>query len=86
MVSGFHYIHPDKDPELFINEIAVLEKFQNQHIGRKLIQKIIAFSKGHGCHEAWLLTHELNTAARKTFSAAAGTENEETVKLISFKY
>jgi ribosomal protein S18 acetylase RimI-like enzyme len=86
MVSGFHYVHPDKEPELYINEIAVLEKYQNKQIGRELLHRLIKYSKDLGCVEAWLLTNELNTAARKTFNAAGGTENEEIVKLIRFKY
>jgi len=86
MVSGFHYVHPDKEPELYVSEIAVLEKYQNQQIGRKLLLKLIKYSRSLGCSEAWLLTHELNIAARKTFIAAGGIENKEMVKLISFKY
>ena len=37
MASGFHYIHPDKDPIMFVNEVAVLETLQNRGIGRDLV-------------------------------------------------
>ena len=28
MASGFHYVHPDKDPTLFVNEVSVLDGYQ----------------------------------------------------------
>lgn len=28
MASGFHYVHPDKDPSMFINEVGVIDDFQ----------------------------------------------------------
>ncbi len=35
--SGFHYLHPDKDPMLFVNEVGVLEEYQNLGIERELV-------------------------------------------------
>ena len=85
MASGFHYIHPDKDPELFINEVAVIDEFQNQQIGRQLITYLFEYCKNLGCREAWVLTDSSNSAARRAYLAAGGTENEDEIKLISFK-
>lgn len=30
MASVFHYVHPDKDPSLYINEVSVLDSYQNK--------------------------------------------------------
>lgn len=85
MASGFHYVHPDKEPELFINEVGVIEEFQNQHIGRNLVKKLVEYGKKLGCTEAWILTNESNSAARKSYIAAGGVESKEKVKMINFK-
>jgi ribosomal protein S18 acetylase RimI-like enzyme len=85
MASGFHYIHPDKEPELFIYEVAVLEEFQNQHIGRTLLKNLVEYSKKLGCVEAWVLTDDSNSAARKSYIAAGGIESKSQTILISFK-
>ena len=84
MASGFHYVHPDKDPELFINEVAVLEEYRNMHIGRNLVEKICAHGKDLGCREVWVLTDDSNSAAIKAYLAAGGTENSEQIKMINF--
>jgi aminoglycoside 6'-N-acetyltransferase I len=34
MASGVHYVHPDKAPHLFIDEIAEAPPYQGQGIGR----------------------------------------------------
>ncbi|UJH66184.1 GNAT family N-acetyltransferase [Allomuricauda sp. SCSIO 65647] len=85
MASGFHYVHPDKDPILFVNEVAVLDDFQNQGIGRKVVKFLVDQCKNLGCEEAWVATEASNVAARKAYKAAGGLEDEEPVVLIEFK-
>ena len=85
MASGFEYVHPDKDPILFINEVAVLEKFRNNGIGRKVVRFLFEHAKAIGCTEAWLATENSNIAARKSFVAAGGLEEEEPIVLINFE-
>ena len=81
--SGFHYVHPDKDPQMFINEVSVLEEFQNQGIGRSIVRKLIAHAKEIGCREAWIGTEISNKAAIKAYLAAeAIKEDEEAVILV----
>ena len=84
MASGFHYVHPDKDPVLFINEVGVLERYQNQGIGRTVVRHLYAHGKQFGCQEAWIATEESNQAARKAYLAAGGEEEKELVVLINF--
>ena len=85
MASAFHYVHPDKDPTLFMNEIGVLERYQDQGIGRAMARKLYDHVEELGCTEVWVATESSNIAARKAFTAAGGAEDKELVVLINFK-
>ncbi len=75
MASAMHYVHPDKRPELWVNEVGVAESHQGQGIGRKLLEAIFARGRALGCSEAWVLTDESNTAARKLYARTGGVES-----------
>lgn len=85
MASGFHYVHPDKDPTLFINEVAVLESFQNRGIGRKLVTFLWQHAKELGCKEAWIGTEKSNMAAQKCYLGAGAKRDEEPFFLFEFE-
>jgi ribosomal protein S18 acetylase RimI-like enzyme len=84
MASAFHYVHPDKDLALFMNEVGVLKKYQNRGIGRAMVRLLYEHAKVIGCKEVWVATKSSNTAARKAFTAAGGVEDNEPVVLITF--
>ena len=50
----------EKDPILWIREIAVIPKFQNNGIGRKLILRALAYGKKHNAARAFLAADECN--------------------------
>ena len=85
MASGFHYVHPDKNPELFINEVGVVEEFQNQGIGRKLVKYLWEYSKKLGCAYAWVGTEKSNVGAQKCYVAAGGKPDDEPFLLFEFE-
>lgn len=85
MASAFHYVHPDKEPALFMNEIGVLKSYQNQGIGRALARNLYEHARRLGCKEVWVATESSNIAARKAFTAAGGKEDNELVVLINFE-
>ena len=85
MASGVHYIHPDKEPQLFINEVSVLEDFQNRRIGRRLVKFLNAHGKTLGCVEAWVGVDIDNTIARKAYAAAGGLEEGPFI-MVNFKW
>ena len=74
MASGVHYLHPDKPPELFINEVAVSEGWQGQGLGRQLLDALMAHAQRLGCVAAWVLTEEENTVARRLYTSVGGME------------
>jgi aminoglycoside 6'-N-acetyltransferase I len=84
MCSAVDYVHPDKAPQLWINEIGVAPAYQLRGIGRRLIDAMLVHGRTLGCTEAWLGTDATNTAARRLY-AAAGAEAEEFI-LYSWKF
>ena len=74
MASAVHYVHPDKSPELWVNEVGVAPTHQNRGIGRRMLQALFAHGRALGCTEAWLGTEETNTAARRLYAAVGGKE------------
>ena len=83
MASAVHYVHPDKEPELWVNEVGVAPTHQRQGIGRGLMRALFARARELGCREAWVLTEEDNSAARALYAAAGG--EEAPVVMVSFR-
>ncbi|MEO8620084.1 MAG: GNAT family N-acetyltransferase [bacterium] len=86
MTSAVHYIHPDKAPQLFINEVAVAPTHQSQGIGRQLLALMLAHGRTLGCTEAWVGTEETNSYARRLYSSAAYAEEPEGFLMYTFRY
>lgn len=83
MASAVHYVHPDKAPELWINEIGVASEHQGKGIGKQLMQAMFAHGRSLGCGEAWVLTGQDNAAARGLYAAVGG--KEQAALLVSFR-
>jgi ribosomal protein S18 acetylase RimI-like enzyme len=74
MASAIEYFHPDKSPQLWINEVEVTLNYRKQGIGRQLVQKLVASAKDRGCIYAWLGTDTGNVAAQACFSSVPEVE------------
>jgi ribosomal protein S18 acetylase RimI-like enzyme len=77
MASGVHYLHPDKAPQLFINEVAVSSTHAGRGIGRRLVSALVEHGRTLGCDEAWVLTSPTNEAAKRMYRAAGAIADEE---------
>ena len=84
MASGVHYVHPDKPPELWVNEVGVAPPYQGRGVGRRMLATLLAHARTLGCREAWVLTSYGNTAARHMYAAAGGVEEDEAALMITF--
>lgn len=84
MASGVHYVHPDKPPELWVNEVGVAPAFQNRGIGRRLLQALFTRGREVGCSAGWVGTEVSNAAARRLYRAVGGVEDAEPFVLVSF--
>jgi GNAT superfamily N-acetyltransferase len=82
--SAVHYVHPDKPPELWINEVGVAPSHQRQGIGRRLLAALLDLGGRLGCVQAWVLTSPGNTAARQLYAAAGGQEAAELSVMYEF--
>ena len=81
MASGVHYVHPDKAPELWVNEVGVALTHQGRGLGRRILAALLAQGRALGCGEAWLLTDAENAAARRMYAAAGGVEARNQVMI-----
>lgn len=81
MASGVHYIHPDKAPELWVNEVGVAPSHRGQGVGRRVLGVLLEHGRALGCNEAWLLTDDSNAAARRMYAAAGGRESESQIMI-----
>ncbi len=77
MASALHYVHPDKAPELWINEIGVATEQQRKGIAKKLLTVLFEHGVSLGCSEAWVLTEANNQAAQKLYTSVGGVEEQE---------
>ena len=77
MASGVEYFHPDKEPQLWINEVGVAATYRDRGIGRRLVAVLVAFGKQRNCTYAWLGTDTDNVPAQRCFSAHAGVEKPQ---------
>ena len=84
MASGVHYVHPDKPPQLFINEVGVASTHQGRGIGRHVLDALLEHGRRLGCSEAWVLTDESNSIARKLYAAAGGLLEPEPAVMYTF--
>jgi ribosomal protein S18 acetylase RimI-like enzyme len=84
MASALHYVHPDKPPELWVNEVGVAPTHQGRRIGRRVLTALLEHAKTLGCRAAWLLTSADNTAAQRMYAAAGGREEDEPPVMVTF--
>ena len=69
MASAVEYFHPDKNPQLWINEIGVASTHRRLGIGRSLVKALLAEAKARGCVSAWLGTDIDNESAQACFGS-----------------
>jgi len=77
MASAIHYIHPDKQAELWINEVGVAPTYQNRGIGKQLLRSLFQKGRSLGCQNAWVLTENENDRAKKLYTALEGIPRQQ---------
>ena len=83
-VSAVHYVHPDKPPELWIDEVGVAPPYHQRGIGRRLIERALAHGAGLGCVQAWVLTSPDNAAAQRLYTSSGGRPAAELSVMFEF--
>jgi len=82
--SGVHYVHPDKTPELFVNEVGVAPSHRRRGIGKKLLETLLELGRAEGCLEAWVGTGPSNIAAIALYASIDGAEAPENFVTFTF--
>src|SRR5579864_8043786 len=54
---GVHYIHPDKLPELWINEVGLAPTQRRRGLGAAVLKELLEVGRVHNCTTAWVLTY-----------------------------
>ena len=77
MASAVEYFHPDKQPQLWINEVGVASAYRRQGIGRRMVQALLDEADGRGCVFAWLGTDIANKPAQACFGSVPEVEDPQ---------
>ena len=85
MASGVHYVHPDKAPEMWINEVGVATTHRGAGLGHRLVEKLLIRARELGCHEAWVLTDQGNRTAMRMYAKAGGLEEPVPSTMFTFR-
>jgi ribosomal protein S18 acetylase RimI-like enzyme len=83
--SAVHYIHPDKPPELWINEVGVAAQHQGKGVGKAIMNEMLNLGKQLGCVNAWVLTDKNNIAANGLYKSVGGRVSEEETVMYEFE-
>jgi ribosomal protein S18 acetylase RimI-like enzyme len=75
--SGVHYVHPDKRPELWINEVGLAPTHRRRGLGKAVLSALLEVGRAHRCTMAWVLTYRNNPAAMALYSSLGGTEGAD---------
>jgi aminoglycoside 6'-N-acetyltransferase I len=79
--SGVHYVHPDKPPELWINEVGLAPTYRRRGLGKALLRALFAVGRAHRCTVAWVLTDRSNVAAMALYESVGGIEGADNTGL-----
>ena len=75
--SALHYVHPDKPPELWINEVAVAPTHQGRGLGKAVMHALFEVGRTHRCGVAWVLTDRGNAPAMALYQSVGGSEGAD---------
>jgi len=84
MASAVHYIHPDKPPELWINEVGVTETHRRRGLARRLLEALFERGRGLGCSQEWVLADQSNVAEERLYESAGGEAAPEPAIMLEF--
>lgn len=69
--SAVHYLHPDKPPELWINELGVASSHRRRGIAGALMECMFSHGRSLGFAEAWVLSEDGDEAAHAFYRSLA---------------
>lgn len=83
--SAVHYVHPDKPPELWVNEVGVAPSYQRRGLAKQLLRAVFDAGRAAGCRVAWVLTERSNVPAMRLYAAVGGGEAPDQTVMFEFQ-
>ena len=74
--SAVHYVHPDKDAELWVNEVGVAPGFRGRGLAKEMLGVLFRLAESLGCREAWVLTDGENEPAKGLYRSVGGVAQD----------
>lgn len=84
--SAVHYVHPDKSPELWVNEVSVAPSHRRGGLGKRMLHALFDVGCAIGCSQAWVLTDRSNAAATRLYRALGGVAAPGEVVMFEFHF
>jgi ribosomal protein S18 acetylase RimI-like enzyme len=81
-VAAVIHRHPDKAPELYIDEVGVGDDWLRQGIAQGMMERMFAFGRSLGCEESWVATESDNAPAIALYRKFGA----EPVHMVYFEY
>jgi ribosomal protein S18 acetylase RimI-like enzyme len=75
--SALTYVHPDKRPQMWINEVGVAPTHRRQGLAKAILQQLLQIGRRHQCTSAWVLTDRGNTAAMALYASLGATKGAD---------
>lgn len=71
--------HPDKAPELFVDNVGVSPAFQRRGVASRLLEAVMQVGSTHDCAEIWVSTEPDNEPARALYGALGLTHQAASI-------
>lgn len=84
MASGVHYVHPDKPPELWVNEVGVAPTHRQLGLARRMLEALLQCGRELGCVQAWVLADQSNAIAHRLYQRSGGRAAAEPCIMFEF--
>lgn len=84
--SAVHYVHPDKSPQLWVNEVAVAPRHRRSGLAKRMLHALFDAGRAIGCSQAWVLTDRSNVAATRLYRALGGVTAPGEVVMFEFQF
>ena len=81
-VSGVEMRHPDKQPEMFLYELGVDERFRRRGVATSLLRALRDEAIARGCDAIWTGTERDNVAALAAYRAVGAEVEAESVFIV----
>lgn len=79
MASATVLRHPDKAPQLFVNEVSLRPEYRARGIAKALCRRAIMTARSLGCQSVWLGTESDNAEALALYRSLGGKESPNLV-------